>query len=105
MFQTSIEAGEAGGAKLTDTLPGADTQGLFSRPEDFPSSHVAQLVCFLCGEGGNAITGADLSVGGGEVTVFSQVRPVGTDLWGDPDHALALDDLLRRDQARWSILT
>jgi NAD(P)-dependent dehydrogenase (short-subunit alcohol dehydrogenase family) len=81
MYPISIEAGQRMGAALTDTLPGATDQGLFTRPEDFGTERVASLVVFLCSENASAITNGDFIVGGGQVTVLSHPEPLTTIDW------------------------
>jgi NAD(P)-dependent dehydrogenase (short-subunit alcohol dehydrogenase family) len=81
MYPISIEAGQRMGAALTETLPGATDQGLFTRPEDFGTERVASLVVFLCSEKASAITNGDFIVGGGQVTVLSHPEPLTTIDW------------------------
>ena len=95
MYPVSLEAGEAMGAKLADTLPGATSQGLFSRPQDFPSERVASLVVFLCSGEAGGITGGDFGVGGGEVSLLSPVRPLATVNWLAADGPKQLEAAVR----------
>lgn len=88
MFDVSVSAGEQMGAALTETLPGATEQGLFSNPAAFGTEHVASLIVFLCSDEAAGITDGDFQVGGGEVTVLSQPSPLATIAW-DREHAAA----------------
>ena len=85
MFGVSVEAGKQMGAMLTETLPAATDQGLFSRPEEFGTDRVASLVVFLCSAEAAGITNGDFIVGGGEVAILSHPQPVATIDWLQPD--------------------
>jgi NAD(P)-dependent dehydrogenase (short-subunit alcohol dehydrogenase family) len=87
MYPVSIEAGQRMGALLTDTLPGATDQGLFTRPADFGTDRVASLVVFLCSDEAAGISNGDFIVGGGEVVVLSHPEPVAKIDWLGPDGA------------------
>jgi len=85
MYPVSIEAGKQMGALLTDTLPSATDQGLFTRPADFGTDRVASLVVFLCSDEAGGISNGDFIVGGGEVAVLSHPEPIATINWLAPD--------------------
>jgi NAD(P)-dependent dehydrogenase (short-subunit alcohol dehydrogenase family) len=90
MYPISVEAGKKMGAALTETLPGATDQGLFTRPDDFHADRVASLVVFLCTDDAAGITNGDFIVGGGEVSVLSHPQPVATIDWLSEDASAKL---------------
>lgn len=90
MYPISVETGKKMGAALTETLPGATDQGLFTRPEDFHADRVASLVVFLCTDDAAGITNGDFIVGGGEVSVLSHPEPVATIDWLSEDASAKL---------------
>lgn len=94
MYPVSIKAGESMGAALTETLPGATDQGLFSRPDDFPSDRVASFVTFLCSDEASGISGGDFVVGGGEVMPLSPLKYMTSVNWLAADNAKQLGIVL-----------
>lgn len=102
MLPATVEAAETMGAKLSQTLPSATDQGLFTRPEEFGSEWAASLVVFLCTDKASAITGGDFGVGGGQVTVFSQVKPLASIDWRTTESAQKFTAIALGNQGHWS---